>query len=123
MVDILPLLVARGSCQRKLLYDALQSTHGALNGSFLADLEQTPNVGSTPGPIVPSLNAHSDVFSYTSQRLAVAKECFGMQGVDAYPELAGKRQLSPMMSSIAGLAEKDIKALAGNGLHVAVFAA
>ena len=75
------------------------------------------------GPIVPSLNAHSDVFSYTSQRLAVAKECFGMQGVDAYPELAGKRQLSPMMSSIAGLAEKDIKALAGNGLHVAVFAA
>ena len=75
------------------------------------------------GPIVPSLNAHSDVFSYTSQRLAVAKEYFGMQGVDAYPELAGKRQLSPMMSSIAGLAEKDIKALAGNGLHVAVFAA
>ena len=43
-----------------------------------------------------------------------------MQGVVVFPDLADTRQVSAMMSSIAGSQEKDINPLADSGLHVAV---
>ena len=91
-----------------------------MNDRFFADLEESPNVASSLGAIAPSLNTHPDVFSYNSQPLAVAKEYFGIQGMDDFPELVGTRQVSAM-TSIAGLEETDITFLAGSGLHVAVF--
>ena len=74
---------------------------------------------------MPPLNTHPELFSYNSERLALPAELVGMQGVDAFDVSGGARARSPMMRSLAAarLDEKEIKLLAGNGLHVSVFGA
>jgi hypothetical protein len=50
-------------------------------------------------------------------------EYLGMQGLDVFKTQAGTRPISPILPCLDGLEERDIKLLAGNGLHTAVFAA
>ncbi len=76
-----------------------------------------------PGATIPPLNTHPEIFSFGSHRLATSMEYLGMQGLDVFESLAGKRPLSPIMQCLDGLSEKEIKLFAGNGLHTAVFAA
>ena len=89
MEDYLERLVPNGYIMRKIAYDGLREEQGALNGDFLADLEQTANLGSCPGATVPPLNTHPDVFSYSKKRLATGIEYFAMQGLDCLPPLWG----------------------------------
>ena len=124
MQDILSALVPAGVLQRKQVYDGLWEDGSALSGSFFADLEQNAFVGCNPGPVVPSLNTHPEMYSYAQGRLAVPAEYFGMQGVDCMPTFASSERggVSPVMACLAGLNEKAVNELAGNGIHITVFA-
>ena len=105
------------------LYDLLREDERGLASEFLCDIEQTPNVGSSPGVTVPSLNTHSEIWSYESARFAVKNEYFAMQGVDAYRKISGCRSLSPLLRCWPKIDKSDSRLLAGNGLHVVVLAA
>jgi hypothetical protein len=116
-------LVPQGGVQRKSLYDALRQTEGGLAGAFLIDIEQNPHQGSVPGPVVPALCTHSDIFSYESQRFAIACEYLAMQGADSHSKLSGGRGISKFARMFETITESETRHLVGNGIHIAVFAA
>lgn len=67
---------------------------------------------------VPSLNTHSEVFSYESGRVAVPVDYLAMQGMDAHTSISGKRPVSEVMQVMRKFTETDVRFLVGNGLHV-----
>ncbi len=71
------------------------------------------------------MNTHSEHYSYESKRLAIDEEYLLMQGVDAHPRFRGSRGESPLVASFKGLglSYNEHRFLAGNGIHVPVFAA
>ena len=73
-------LVPRGHLERVQLYDLLRDDEGGLAGELLCDILQTPNVGSSHGVTVPSLNTHSEIWPYKSARFAVKNEYVAMHG-------------------------------------------
>ena len=86
MRDYMHCLVPRGHLERMQLYDLLREDEGGLAGEFLCDIEQTPNVGSSLGVTVPSLNTHSEIWSYESARFAVKNEYFCNAGCRCLPK-------------------------------------
>jgi hypothetical protein len=124
MSEFLHLMVSRTAVERKEIYDSLQDEMGGLGGAFVVDLEQSAHA-STPGAIAPSMNTHSEHYSYESKRLAIDEEYLLMQGVDAHPRFRGSRGESPLVASFKGLglSYNEYRFLAGNGIHVPVFAA
>jgi hypothetical protein len=122
MSEFLHLMVSRTAFERKVVYDSLQEEMGGLGGAFVVDLEQSAHA-STPGAIAPSMNTHSEHYSYDSKRLAIDAEYLLMQGVDAHPRFKGSRGDSPLVNSFKGMSYNDYRFLSGNGIHVPVFAA
>ncbi len=114
----------RQAVERKEIYDSLQDEMGGLGGAFVVDLEQSAHA-STPGAIAPSMNTHSEHYSYESKRLAIDEEYLLMQGVDAHPRFRGSCGEGPLVASFKGLglSYNEYRLLAGNGIHVPVFAA
>ena len=92
MEGLLHLLCPRTTLERKAVYDNVKADLGSLCGHFLIDLEQNCQFGSSPGPEVPSLNTHSEIFSYTAERLAISKEYLYMQGIDADSAISWEHQ-------------------------------
>ena len=121
MEDLLHLLCARTTHERKAVYDLAKKDMSSPGGSFLVDLEQRCFMGSSPGAYVPALNTHSEIYSYLSGRLATSNEYMFMQGFDSDAAICGSRPVSPMMLSIDGLAQLETRFLVGNGMHVPLF--
>ena len=117
MRDYTHCLVPRGHLERVQLYDLLRDDEGGLAGEFLCGIGQTRNVGASPGVTVPSLNTHSEIWSYKSARFSVKNEYFAMQGVDAYKTISGRRPLSPLLRCWPKIDESDARLLAGSGLR------
>ncbi len=102
MSEFLHLMVSRTAVERKEIYDSLQDEMGGLGGAFVVDLEQSAHA-STPGAIAPSMNTHSEHYSYESKRLAIGEGYLLMQGVDAHPRFRGSRGESPIGGFLQGL--------------------
>lgn len=121
--EFLHVLLPRTALERKAVYDSKQGELGGLGGAFLVDLEQSCQTGCTPSQLVPTLNTHSEIFSYESQRLAVEKELFYMQGVDSDSAVSNGRGVSPLMACVQHLNSADVRLLTGNGIHMATWGA
>jgi len=117
------MLVPPGGVRRKAVYDHLRKSEGSLTGAFLCDIEQNSHMGSVPGPIVPALNTHSDIFSYESNRFATRVDYLAMLGIDSHVKVCGRRGVSPLTDVFKKLDEADVRLLVGNGIHVPVIAA
>ena len=116
-------LVPPSGVLRRAVCDHRRESEGSLTGAFLCDIEQNSHMGTVPGPVVPSLNTHSDIWSYESQRFATPVDYLAMQGVDSHVKISGRRAVSPLTNVFKRVEEADVRLLVGNGIHIPVFAA
>ena len=108
---------------RKARYEAVRAKRGALDGTFMAHLDHNMGFGPTCGSVLPPLDTHPNISAWGSGRLLLGKECLGSQGIDIYPELAGKRPVSPLAALFDSLTDAEQGFLAGNSMHIPTLAA
>ncbi len=123
MRDLLPYLLPPGALVRLGQYEKCREDKQSLDGCFMADLDHNVDCGPAPGPELPSLDTHPNIFSFKAGRLALGSELLAAQGVDMFDCNSGRRGLSPLKPVFDQLGESERRFLAGNGIHIPSFAA
>ena len=109
-------------------YKKLQHKLSSLGGAFLADVEQNPGAAAAAGLYVPCLLTHGLLMSFEHQAqpqpvIFTATEHMTAQGahlvesmLEDYPAI----QIAPILNNLSA---RQLKKLAGNGMHFHVVAA
>ena len=96
---------------------------------YFADLAHHPNKGPKHGPLVPNLDTHPRIFTWSApgepgegERYLTSGELLASLGVDVYEPLCGGRSQSPLCNALAQQPLSKQLMMIGNGVHVPTIA-
>ena len=121
MRSYLPLLLPPGAMVRLSQYDKARRQKDEWSGCFLADLDHNIDCGPGCGHLMPALDTHPNIFSFTLNRLAIGEELLQAQGVDFYPVLSGNRGQSPLTDVFNHFHDRHLRFFAGNAIHIPAY--
>ena len=115
-------LLPPGAMLRLANYGSLRAERAGITGSFFAPLDHSVDCGPRCGPLIPSLDTHANIFSWTHDRLLLPQELLQAQGITMCSGGTGQSR-SPLAEVLMKFNDTELRLFAGNSLHVPTFAA
>ena len=120
MSQYLPALLPAGAVARHI--DHMRCAQQQGKQTYLCDLDHHVGFGPASGECVPCLDSHPTIYSRAEQRILIPAELAAVMGFDVQEALMGGRPRSATGDALLSLADRDAKAIIGNGMHIPTFA-